>query len=571
MKLITLFLLAISLRLYSQQLVLASGGTSVYHIALAKNADNIEKQSAQEFQRMFKDISGVTLPIETSDFKKEKEIRIGKNSAFGNSFNVAEDGVVIKALNNNLIISGGSRKGVLYAIYTFFENYMGYKVYALDEKTIPVSKNVQIPNNLNFIYSPTFEFRSEYFIESQDKNYADFHKLNYFFENRLYFAHSFGWLLPADKYFKTNPEFFALVNGKRDASQMCFSSEGAIQELIKVLKVEMSLSPNNVVWSVSPLDSPNVCHCNLCEKKYSNGGFTEAMMYFVNKIAIAFPDKTISTLAYNQSLYPSPKTKPQSNVEIMFCYTNVDRSKPISSPENKDAAKFKEAFKEWKKQTNNFFVWDYTVNYFNSLFPFPNIYTLQPNLQYFKASGVKKIFEQGIGPQKGEFSELKSYVIAKLLWNPELDVQTLIDDFLKNYYGPVWTDIKNYINTVNNRFQQSGASLDVYANPVQYKDGYLSDQNIRDYYQILKSALNKVKGNSKFEKRIKKELLSVDYAVLEIGRNDQKRFDQIGGAGIHNKANTFVSEAKSVGITFLRNGELTNEEYQKQIEKKTGK
>lgn len=552
----------------SQTLVLANNGKSQYQIVVALDADKNEIFAATEFQRYFENISGIKLDIAKKNKMEGKlSIFVGNNKRFKSLGEIVNDGVVIKTDEAaNLVISGGKGRGLPFGVYTFFENYLDCRFFALDEIKIPKKTNISIPK-LNYTYSPPFSFRSYYSLENSNKSYADFHKENYFFENRLYPAHSLAWLLPAEKYFKTHPEYFALIDGKRNPSQICFSSQGAFEELVKVLNREIAATPNEV-WSVSTLDSPNYCHCNLCESKYRKGsGFSETLIPFVNKVARAFPNKIISTLAYNQSLLPSILEKPEKNVEIMFCFTNVDRRYAIDSDKNKEAKKFISALQDWRKQTDNIFIWDYNVNYFHSLFPFPNLKTFKYNILYFKNIGAKKVFLEGIGPQQGEFSELKSYIASELLWNPNADTDLLMNDFLINYYGDAWQDIKEYIQTLELNAEKYSTPLDVYANPIVYKDGYLNNQNITIYKNILNRALNKVKSNIKYSNRIKKEILSIEYAELEIYSNAVNQSagkSSIGKDKFNNKLNSFKETAKKLNITYLRNAELTVDEFVKQ-------
>lgn len=551
-----IFLLVVFLFFYScraQAIPLFSNGKSQYTIIQPSTPTQTERDAVKLFQSYFKQATGLKLPVRDDKSPVIKtEIVIGNTSRTENFVaNLAEDAVAIKTEGNKVFLSGGSRKGVLYAVTAFLEDYLGVRYFASDCIVVPHKTVVEIPQKINYIYSTPFSYRSQHNLESEQKNYADFHRLNYFFENRLYFAHSFAWLIPADKYFKTHPEYFALINGKRDSSQMCFSSEGLLNELIKVLRIEMSLSPANKVWSVSTLDSPNYCHCSYCEKKYKSGsGFSEALIPFVNRVAKEFPDKTISTLAYNQSILPAVNSAPAPNVEIMFCFTDVDRSKPIESLENEEAKKFRDALQAWKKQTTNLFVWDYTVNYFHSLSPFPNIYTLKPNLQYFQKQGFKKVFEQGIGPQKGEFSELKAYLLAKLLWNPALDDRKIIKEFCDAYYGPASAKIQQYIDTLN----QTGTVnhfLGVYNSPEDYKSDFLTEAKINQYENLLDSALVLVPQNSVYYPRIKKELLTIKYAQLVNNKPLVSNFSK----GDFNSVSVFATEADQLGIKFLRNGE----------------
>ena len=59
---------------------------------------------------------------------------------------------------------------------------------------------------------------------------------------------------------------------------------------------------------------------------------------------------------------------------------------------------------------------------------------------------MKMMFQQGTGGNISEFYELRQYLIAKLLWNPDADVNALMDDFLDGYYGPAANYIREYID-----------------------------------------------------------------------------------------------------------------------------
>jgi len=48
----------------------------------------------------------------------------------------------------------------------------------------------------------------------------------------------------------------------------------------------------------------------------------------------------------------------------------------------------------------------------------------------------------------GDFSELKAYLIAKLLWNPEAEVEPIIDDFMYGFYGRAGQYVREYYNLV---------------------------------------------------------------------------------------------------------------------------
>jgi len=86
-----------------------------------------------------------------------------------------------------------------------------------------------------------------------------------------------------------------------------------------------------------------------------------------------------------------------------------------------------------------------------------------PNTQFFSQHGVKGIFQEGPGVGVGDgtdMEELKDYIMATLLWDPSLDPDTLISEFLLGYYGPVASPfIRLYMDTMHAAVDETGDSV----------------------------------------------------------------------------------------------------------------
>jgi hypothetical protein len=84
--------------------------------------------------------------------------------------------------------------------------------------------------------------------------------------------------------------------------------------------------------------------------------------------------------------------------------------------------------------------------------PYPNIRVLQPNIQTFRENNAIGIMEQAAYQCRGgEFAELRSYVISRLLWNPDCDVEDVIDDFVFGYYGRAGKYVRQYFDLLYSR------------------------------------------------------------------------------------------------------------------------
>ena len=75
----------------------------------------------------------------------------------------------------------------------------------------------------------------------------------------------------------------------------------------------------------------------------------------------------------------------------------------------------------------------------------PNMDAIADNIRYFVAHGAKGIFMQAAGNSTGaELSDLRNYVMANLLWDPNRNGQQLCDEFLDLHYGKAAPPIRRW-------------------------------------------------------------------------------------------------------------------------------
>eukprot|EP01048_Picozoa_sp_COSAG05_P011516 COSAG05_NODE_1088_length_5921_cov_1.791137_2_plen_292_part_00 len=98
-----------------------------------------------------------------------------------------------------------------------------------------------------------------------------------------------------------------------------------------------------------------------------------------------------------------------------------------------------------------------STNFNNLAQPFPNWFNLAPNIAFFARHSVKGVFEEGAfrGPG-GDMAALKDFVVGKLLFQPELNGQELIELFLQEYYGTVASPyVRSYMAFLHGSVAQS--------------------------------------------------------------------------------------------------------------------
>ena len=497
---------------------LVSNNKSDYRIIVSSSASGWDSSAASELQQYIQEISDVKIPI-TNDLSPvlPKEIIIGKNK-HSESLDLtpihSNDGFIIKTIGNKLYFAGGAGKGTLYSVYTFLQKYLNCRMYSSTVKVIPKEASIIIPQ-INDVENPVFSYRTINSYESKNDVYAQWHMLADSKDKKMWgmFVHTFQKLLPPDKYFKKHPEYFALRGNIRVPEQPCLSNSAVFKIMLKELRKRMKENPGAKIWSVSQNDNYSYCEGPACSKIDSiEGSPSGSIINFVNKIAKRFPDKIISTLAYQYSRKAPKHIKPVKNVNIMLCTIECYRTRPIAA--DTSSSGFLQDLKAWSKISKNIFLWNYVVQFTNYVSPFPNFQVLQPNLQLFAKYGVKMVFEQANDHPASEFEALRSYIISKLLWNPWINVDSVMNDFLSGYYGQAGKYIKSYIDLMQAEILKSNLNLNIYGSPVDGIRNYLSPECMDKYNELFDEAEKSVENKPDLLERVKIARLPLIYAYL---------------------------------------------------------
>ncbi len=164
-------------------------------------------------------------------------------------------------------------------------------------------------------------------------------------------------------------------------------------------------------------------------------------------------------------------------------------------------------FKGWSTLTNSFVIWDYTCCFTDYLYYMPNFATIQDNYKYYIEIGVKHLLSQGC-PSEYNFydSNLHCYVLTKMMWDPNRDVNKLIKDFNRMYFGEDYAD---YVNQYRDIYENYFAIKNVESeNGFHASTEYSLDFTNPSTYSlpVLQSAINVI--NQAIEKAEKDNTLT---------------------------------------------------------------
>ncbi|MBN1939210.1 MAG: DUF4838 domain-containing protein, partial [Candidatus Aminicenantes bacterium] len=405
--------------------VFVDRGRAAARIEIPRGAGEVERRAAEILRSSILKMSGADLQVRESDRPGRPGVaaigfparNLPRNLASAFS-SLQYDGFALSVSEGNLYVSGRAGRGVVYGVVHLLEKYFGCRRFSPAAEIFPKRDDLALPAFLE-TDSPKNEVRIVNGAFADDPDYRDWLRLHDHRElyGRGYYVHTFQKLIPWQAHFTDHPEYFALMNGKRLIDQPCLSRPEVFDIAVAGLREEMAAQPDRMIWSVSQNDNFSYCQCPECRKIIEEEGSPAGpVIRFVNRVAALFPDKIISTLAYQYSRPAPRRTRPAPNVEVMLCTIELNRSRPIA--EDPSSRAFVRDIEDWGKICGRLYLWDYTVDFSHFVSPFPNLHVLQPNIRFFVRNGVRRHFQQTNTGPGHEFSELKAYLLARLLWNP---------------------------------------------------------------------------------------------------------------------------------------------------------
>jgi hypothetical protein len=578
----------------SDVLLIADEGITEYRIVISESASPSEMRGAEELQAFLEQMSGARLPISTDeDPMGEKEIVLGDNAHLRmlgidvDFENLGDEGFVIRTAPPHLIIAGGRKRGTMYGVYAFLEEHLGCRWFTSKLSRIPVREHLAI-GQIDKRQVPVLEYRDVYFLDARDPDWAARNRVNGTWTlTREHggmiafypFGHSFYALIPPHQYFESHPEWFSLVDGERTTTgkysrqtQLCLTNEDMIQQAITTVKEWVRDHPEANIFSISQNDGRGGwCECEKCKalEEKEGGAHSAPIINFVNRIAEAMaadnPDILIDTLAYSYSWRAPRNLRPLPNVVIRLVSGPYPRGEPACSAHAFDDGKcylnadLREAIGDWARLTERIYIWDYIVNFRQYLLPFPNIHTFGPNIRYLVEHGVKGIFEQGSGDVAvSDMPGLKAYLAAKLLWNPNFDVETGVEEFLSVYFGDAAELMREYLNM----FRKEVEGGEYYTSHMQLFNPhidvpYLRPEVLAKAKSLLEEAESLVAGDEERLLRVRRVRLSLDYIKLSMAERimallDPEESHQSVRDWYRSSMDAFFSAAEATGITNWR-------------------
>ncbi len=548
------------------------GAKTGHTIVIASEAPASVVRAANELQRFLLEMTGARLPIVT-----DKQSVSGPMLLVGRSEAVERlrvsmpweklgaEGFILKTAGEHTVIAGGAKRGTMYAVYELLDR-LGCRWYTPDCSRIPKRASLDLPV-LDEVCKPELEYREVFSGPSKDKDWAARNRVNGNFASldestggrvTYYpFGHSFYNLIPPEKYFASHPEYYSLTGGARriERSQLCLTNPEVIRLGIESVLQWIREHPEVDIYSVSQNDTEGWCECPNCRRveEEEGGVHSGPIVRFVNAIAAEVskkhPDKLIDTFAYSWSEDPPRKlARVHPNVRIRLAPIGLCQAHPYE--QCKRNTFFLDRLKGWAKLTDHLYVWHYFTNFWQYQLPYPNLDELTADIPMYRRNGVVGMFLQAdLGPGcTTEFCELKSYLLAKLLWKPSADSGAIIREFVDAYYGAAAGPIREYLELTHREVREAprgkGKPMWTYKSP-RFGEDFLPAANA-----IFAKAQQKAE-NDATRRHVEKAKLSVEWTELLEAKRFVLRGDTWGPADVDlfwRRCREVMAKVRSFGL-----------------------
>ena len=542
MKGLTPFLLAILIGTASALDIAQRDKPADCSIVIAEGAAKPFVSAANELQMFMEEITGVKLPIVTDAAAlPTKAVLIGPNkhsqALLKQDYKpetLGDDAYIIKVIGNRLVLLGNQRGGQ-YAVYDILERVANCQWYSSWCSKIPKLDKFTVPDNLNLLEKPAFMMREPFWFDMFNtmqavRNRCNGNRMNLSADNGGkiafgggLFVHTFSQLVPPEEFYKTHPEYFSEIGGKRMNGyyQLCLSNPDVkrivIERMKKIIGESIAQNPSAKIFSLSQNDTLNPCACKECSKLLEKYGTQSGvLLWFVNQVAEEiekdYPDALIETSAYQYTRQPPTTIRPRKNVILRLSTIECDFGRGITESKHPQTVSFIKDIEGWAAMTDKLFIWDYVTDFAHYITPFPNFYSLQKNIQLFRDSHVVALMSQGAYQgYHADFAELKGWLGAKMMWNPDMDITPYMDDFFSKdgYYGAGGPFIRQYFDELHDLVKDPSITVKIWLEPTVK---WLTNDFLLHATDLFSQAETAVKNDPLHLYNVRKASIPVYYA-----------------------------------------------------------
>ena len=288
---LTLIALCVCTIVIAAPVTLVDNAESYYTIFIVDDADEVVEEAAAQLDLYLTKIAGVDEL--TPAPARPVRIEIGaaaQNDVLRQRAAADESGYFVEVARDVVRLAGTTPAATAYAVYHLLE-HLGCRWFMPGEigEVVPRMDTITLERTA-VVELPDFTARQLQALTEGSETWQ--------LRNRLggpYYpgAHSFNRLVPPALYFDRRPEYYALVNGKRQPTQLCTSNPEVIALVAESIAAIHRVDPSKIWFGIGPNDGGGFCECDACRAldtgdwdPFSNDiSITDRFLTFANAVA----------------------------------------------------------------------------------------------------------------------------------------------------------------------------------------------------------------------------------------------------------------------------------------------
>ena len=428
--------------------------------------------------------------------------------------------------------------GTLYAVYRFMRDKLGVRMLWPGESGIVYPEKQSVSTDGYLVKDgPALPIRSAFY--GHGRRYPRASLLAAVRWGRFngmgcswrgWFNHSSSQAI-GDRYVKTHPEYYALIRGKRIVPRKNERARWKIchanPDLPKVFaEWGMNHPDGKDFFPVSPNDGHNWCECGECRKldagqraKFDNlddplctsGRVFTLADRVARELEKRGSKQLVALYAYSAHTDP-PAILPKLHDQVLVAVAKGIAWKLV--PE--DERKFDELMKLWSARAKNVLLRDYPGVGRTGVTPYPHLVDRTVKSLYRTFRNFCGIDNCGDDSRSYALWGPTQYVLARLLWAPETDVEKLLDE----YYASGWPKSQKWVRAYFDYFENR--TVEVRRRGKNQWPGNLlgcleimSDPAVARGRELLAKAAEAAKGDEAESTRVEFLRTGLEFAALD--------------------------------------------------------
>lgn len=384
----------------------------------------------------------------------------------------SDDGYRVRRQGNRLFLVGESPASTFFAVSHFLET-LGCRWFFDNAigTVIPKMKTVAV-GALDLEEKPDFLYRALWGPNWRGGYWKEHNRIG---GRTLGMGHAWGQT-PPKEYFAEHPEYYSMdsAGNRRKGRWVCTSNEDVRRIFAEKISAQVKGKGYTSV-SLSPPDGTRFCQCDKCRAQDvpnylepSSGSVVVSDRYqlFYNAIAKEVkktnPDAILCFYAYSDySKPPIQAPRGPDNLCTFVAPIRFCRHHALDSPMCPPRQRLRnEVLAGWSKVVSKIGWRTYNYNLAECTVPFSKLTIFKSDFSYLHKIGC-------IGVNLECFAQWHiygphTYAAARMLWDVDLDLEALMDDFYTKFCGKAAPYVKSYWERIDRAYRETNAHAGSY-------------------------------------------------------------------------------------------------------------